>query len=869
MRLKTLIACLFAAASMVRAEIIQPEFSGSCIPPGWLPRLELARPELGVALSGGGLRGLAHIGALKALEKNGIKIDRLAGVSMGGLVGALYASGYSPDEIERKVRKIDWGDIFLDKPSRRSLFLTRKRTHGRHILQIRFKNWKPYFPPAITSGQKLSTLIDDLLMNAPYRPEPDFDHLKIPFRTLATDLNTGERVIFDRGDLSEALRATSSIPLVFAPMKVNGKTLVDGGILENIPALTVREMGADKVIAVNASSPLQTNVDEPWEIVDQITTIMMDNSTQLSLNSADIILTPLPDSVGSFDFSLIDSLPKWGEICTEERISDIKKLMEPPPSSDSARFTPASVKYVSIGWLEIDSTDKIYPGVSISRSELRSHLAGLYEKYELMDIRAEISGDTITITYTRAPSYRRIVVKGNRLIPDSTIIKAIKSPPWAPLIHSRGVADREWIIRLYRKQGYSFASIKESRLQGDTLFITIDEGRISRLTVQGGSRSALKDLGLHEGEVFNWNTARKGINRLYSSDLYETVRLSVDETGNGREVKLLLDRRPFPLIRLGERYDLERSWSVFAEFITAGLLGSGTGLTVFASPGSKDTRVGMGIGSDRLFRTYISFNAGVFHQKNRYRLYDKEHHQLSEYEYERNYGIFRFGQLISRWGLLSAAFKLDNTISSHPAESDRKEKSASFIFGWEVDTYDRYPFPRSGENLKITFQTTSEIVPAEEIETTALDYSKIFGDFQRWIPLARRYTLYLRLRGGYAERSAPTYEKFSLGGLNDFGGLHVREVLGNQLLAGSVGLRFDLLSRFLAEAFLTMRYDFGQIVDGADVLELKRSFFRQGTNLSFGLNTLLGPVEIAYGWAVSYKDIPQNHLVYFSVGHEF
>lgn len=811
---------------------------------------------------------MAHIGVLQSLEEHGIKVDYIAGVSMGAIIGSLYASGYTTDEIMQIVRKTDWGDILFEKPSRRSLFLTQKRTYGRHLLQIRFKEGRPFLPQAITSGQKMSTLLTGLLLNAPYHPDPDFDSLKIPFRAIATDLNSGESITFSKGDLARAVQASSTFPLLFAPVQIDSMSLIDGGMLDNIPESIARDMGADVVLSVDISSPLIDEVVEPWEVVNQITTIMIIEEKEKSYEASDFILTPVPDSVSSYDLDALNLLPQWGKASADSIIDELKAKLYAEPPDDSPGFIIASVKYVGKLWLEIDDKDKIITGQYITVNGLRKHLTELYEKYELLDISAEIKGNSVIITYTRAPSFRHIVIKGNSNIPDSLIFREIRSPSWAPLRYSRGVEDRERIIRLYRDRGYSLAKIEKINLRNDTLFIDIDEGKIDKLTVKGGRRSKLNDLGLIQGTVFQFNTATKGVNRLYGSDLYETVRLVVKENEK-RNVELNLERKPFPLIRIGQRYDLERGWKVLGEFLTADILGSGTDFLLSAAPGSKDTNIGLEVGSDRLLSTYVSFRFGIYHVKNIYDFDDDTYPEIKEYSYERNFALFRIGQLISRWGLLSAEGKIENTISTFPNEGERNPQSFSIILQSEVDTYDRYPFPRTGGHMKITFQSTSEFGSSGEIEAPGLEYSKIYGDFQNWTLLAKRYYLYLRFRGGYAERNVSSWEKFSLGGIDDFGGFHERDQLGNRIIAGSVGLRFDLLSRFLAEAFLTARYDFGQITDGANLLEFKRGFFRQGTCLTLALNTLLGPIELAWGYAAPYKNIPENHLIYLSIGHQF
>ena len=833
-------------------------------PPGWLPRRGLKKSKFGLALSGGGLRGLAHIGVLQALEDEGIKPDLIAGVSMGGTVGALYACGYSPAEMKRTLTKIDWSDLFIDQPSRRTLFLNRKRSHGRHLLQIRFQHWKPYIPAGIGSGQKISLLLDDLLMKGIYHPAPDFDHLKYPLRVPAVDLFSGQLVTYDRGDLGEVLRGSMAFPLIFTPVKTKEHTLVDGGALENIPVATVKAMGADKVLAVDIASPLLKDVSEPWEIANQITSIMIADKRSKALEGADLVLQPAPDSISSFDFAAAESLPDMGYQSTLAAMDTIKALMKTAASAPEDEIIPRAVIYKFTDNLAIEPNEagKIRPGEAVTRTQIKRTLAEWYEKYELEDAAADFIRDTLFVSLTQPPAFWHITVKGNQAIPDSIIKAVIKSQIGKPISYRQGVTDKERIIKLYRDKGLALAEITKTELIGGSLYLTIDEGKVTSLEVEGGRRSALMELRLQPGQLFDWNRVKKGLNRLYGSDIYESARVKTVKTPQGHKIVLCLDRRPFPLIRIGGRYDTERGGSGFAEFIQEDLFGSGTAINALAAPGEKDTKISAALSADRILGTYVLFTAGLYHQINEYATFDKKHKRQPGYRYERNWTGFSLGQHLYRWGLLSASMKLERAFSDHTSDAAEQEL-ATIVFESAIDTYDRYPFPRTGQSLHLSFQTAGEIIPGE------VKYTKFAGEFQRWTPLVKRWSLNIRLKGGYAEPTVPTYEKFALGGLSDFAGLHEREIIGNQLFGGSIGLRFDLLSRFLAEAFVSVRYDFAQIVDGADELEFKQGFFRQGILASFALNTLLGPVELAYGYTPKYKEVPDNGLVFFSLGHDF
>ena len=217
----------------------------------FLPYREVSRPKIGLALSGGGARGMAHIGVLKALEKQGIPIDFIAGTSIGSVVGGLYASGYNPDEIENIMLNINWDTIISDNIPRRNLFLGQKQQNSRHIFQLRFDGLKPALPTALSSGQRMMEIISDITMQANFHVAMDFNKLKIPFRSVTTDLVTGNRVVLGSGNLAEAIRASLTIPLLVSPIEKDGMLLVDGGMISNIPVDAVREMGADIVIAVD------------------------------------------------------------------------------------------------------------------------------------------------------------------------------------------------------------------------------------------------------------------------------------------------------------------------------------------------------------------------------------------------------------------------------------------------------------------------------------------------------------------------------------------------------------------------------------------------------------------------------------------
>src|SRR5690606_1417781 len=213
------------------------------------------RPKIGVVLSGGGAKGLAHIGVLKVLEENGVKVDYIAGTSMGAIVGGLYASGYTATELDSIFRNVNTEAIVQDFVPRTSKSFYEKRNNEVYALQLLFEDFKLTMPKALSKGMYNNNLLSRLLAHVRY--ERDFSQLSIPFACVATDLVTGEKVVLREGNLTQSILASGAFPSSYTPMELNGRTLIDGGIADNYPVDIVREMGADIVIGVDVQDGLK------------------------------------------------------------------------------------------------------------------------------------------------------------------------------------------------------------------------------------------------------------------------------------------------------------------------------------------------------------------------------------------------------------------------------------------------------------------------------------------------------------------------------------------------------------------------------------------------------------------------------------
>ena len=289
------------------------------------------RKKVGLVLSGGGAKGVAHIGVLKVLEEAGVPIDYIVGTSMGSIVGGLYAIGYDAEAMDSLVRCQNWSFLLSDKVYRYNLPFSEKETTEKYLLSVPIrKKGGIALPSGFISGQNIYNLFSDLTIG--YHDSLDFSQLPIPFACVASNLVDGKDVVLDRGNLPLCLRASMAIPGVFAPVRQDGMVLVDGGVSNNFPVDVARQMGADIIIGVDVQSDLKDAVglESVTGIVDQLVSFLGIQKYEDNKRLVDIYIKPdvTPYSAGSFSRDAIDTLiargesvarAQWGELMALKR----------------------------------------------------------------------------------------------------------------------------------------------------------------------------------------------------------------------------------------------------------------------------------------------------------------------------------------------------------------------------------------------------------------------------------------------------------------------------------------------------------------------------------------------------------------------
>ncbi len=396
---------------------------------------EPARPRIGLVLSGGGARGAAHIGVLKVLEELRIPISAVAGTSMGALVGGVYASGMDAGEMERRLTTVDWDDLLSDDPPRREWPIRRKQREiqapvdlsfgaGRHGLRL---------PVGALAGQQLEIFFNELVGDAAALPR--FDDLPIPFRAVATDLVNGQPRVFEDGPLPRAMRASMSVPGVFAPVRVDGRLYVDGGLVCNLPVDVARRMGVDLIIAVNLGTSYlpEDRLESVLGVMSQMVVILTQQNVAQSLaqlhHDRDILIEPDLGDITAADFKRVAAAISTGERAARAAAERLRPLGLAPAEYAAWRAAHASVgtSRRPVTAVAVRGLERVTPGLfaplgarqlgqPLDRDRLRADLAAVYGR-----------GDFLNLDYDLDPLDPAVPARdGHRLIIDA------REKPWGP-----------------------------------------------------------------------------------------------------------------------------------------------------------------------------------------------------------------------------------------------------------------------------------------------------------------------------------------------------------------------------------------------------------------------------------------------------
>ncbi len=527
-----------------------------------------------VALSGGGARGIASIGVLQAFHEKGIKVEAIAGTSIGGIIGGLYACGYSPDDLARMVRDLDLNGLFSNKPARQTMFQTQREERGRHLVSIRFDGFKPVVPRALTAGQKLTSILTAWTTRANYHAAGNFNNLPIPFKTIATDIVTGEEVILESGSLPDAMRATMGFPLAFTPLDKDERLLMDGGMVTPVPVELVRTMSdsIDFVVAINTASPLvkKEDLSNPVEIANQVTSIMTADKLEKQLKQADYVIKPPLNGTSMSDFEEKEALVEIGYQTGLKAADSILSLLQ--QKTDTVRYKISRVEIDSCSGHLLSYFTESLGDKSVTMAELVKKLKKLATRLDLFRIetRLERSDDStavgaelnlfITTTPVRTWDNVTINITGNRTFEDSLLIPLIQGESEAVTPSSlRAGLDR--LQDYYRRFGYDLVDIEQAELSdcGSLLTVVVDEAIVAGIDIDGNRRTRdwliKSNFTLREGRPFSTRRASQGMANIFASDLFNRVTIDLVPGNDGARLHIGVEERFAHQMRFGWHWD--------------------------------------------------------------------------------------------------------------------------------------------------------------------------------------------------------------------------------------------------------------------------------------------------------------------------
>jgi NTE family protein len=820
---------------------------------------------------------------------------------MGSVIGGLYAMGYSTEQLHQIVDATNWEDLlsYTDEARRRDMFLDQKIARDKSILVLRFKGLSPVIPEAFSTGQRLTNYLNVLTLQGLYQPDPSFDNLRIPFKAVTTDLVTGKRVVIDGGDVTEALRASLAVPLLFSSVPRDTLQLFDGGLVDNLPVDVALADQADIVVAVDMVSPLRprSKLNAPWEIADQIITIMMQETIRLARQKATLVITPeLGDHLPS-DFTNLDSLVILGETAAGKLISKLQDIIQ--TRMLQMHSVDSSIIYnrprcICTGLLQTKYQDSLAAYEKrgwLKKFDLQRLVNDVYSEGDYATVEGEIEqlkdSTIVRISVVPNPILRAVNISGNQVFSSDTLLSIFRPLLNRSLNVKNITSGIERLITKYRESGYSIADVMNAQFDStsNVVGIIIDEGVISRTDIRGTTKTrdwvVRRELPWRENNLLTSQEIEKAISNLYGTSYFEQIRLSVhheDDTSRLNVITVHARERSTELIRFGLRIDNERNIQPSIDIRDENLLGAGAEIGLFAGGGTRNQSYIAEIKATRIFNTYLTFNLKGYSIVRDVNGYGKASSnimenfgtdRIGEYRETRNGGMASFGAQLERLGSVTVegrlekhqVFNIFNTLITN-----EEYNISSIRFGTNVDTQDELPYPTDG--MIINFYYESALVKLIK----AVGFTKMFFSYDKYISIHKDHVIHPRLMVGVADETLPLSEQFSLGGQHNFFGYREDNARGRQLLIISLEYQLKLPFSLFFDTYLKARYDFGSLWARAEGMRLDD--FKHGVGVTVGLDTPIGPAEFSIGRSFYVrKDLPARPIdftpfvAYFNIGY--
>ncbi|HUI93919.1 MAG TPA: patatin-like phospholipase family protein [Chitinivibrionales bacterium] len=800
-----------------------------------------------LVLSGGGARGLAQIGTLKALEKTGIKPDLIVGTSIGAIIGCLYAAGYSADSIARFAKSVDWGDIFSNEPPRKEMLMSRKSETGNYLFEVRFdKNLNLLLPHSISEGQVFYTVLAPKLAAVQHRFGADFDSLPIPLRIVSTDIVTGRMVVFSKGNLTAAIRASCGFPLIFSPVNVDTMLLMDGGLMSNIPvSVGLDEFPGSYVIAVDVTSPLwdKQSLSNPARLVDQVVNIGLAKQKAAEKKLAATLITPDLSGILNTDFSKADTIVSRGYAASIPALEKIQAA-----SADSAGI-PAPC----------------------NRSD-------------------SVSGP-FTFLYAIAPVA-------------ASLKKAFVGTAAVPVAEFK-----KKVYTVLAAQGRPFDRIRSIARKDSSTVVTLAPGIVKGFSVTGNNVTNLfviqTSLGMNAGDTLTPQKISRAMSGLYSTGLFKNVNITAD---TGGMVEIVLTEQDYWRARVGLRFDEYNLLEGYVQPAYENLFGLGISTSLHLQYGSMREKYAFELLENHIFSSAIANMVQVQGYLARERVVTRSeyadsldsiltHVKLEEQTLQKLGVMGIAGVQLGKFFMLEGGIRFERFAVYQSMAF--KDPFGAFKGGMEYlmlrlsgDDLDRFPFPEKGQKHYITIGGAHDVIGG------TAGFFKIDGHFSQYYTIGKIHTFSPQLQFVWATDSMPDVEKVYLGGAGPeekykeigvynyipFFGLRPRAMPGDIALL----LHGDYRLKLQQSLYLSCSLDWGYAWPWKDrwkldslrwsgLQKIGSEFLDQaplGIGIGVAYDTPLGPIRFSWGRLLRNKLDPElsilsENLFYLSLGHDF
>lgn len=887
------ILLLLGELNAQEVKIISLQTKTKAFPYGLIQKIPASYPEIGIAMSGGGARGLAQIGVLKAFIEEGIDISMIAGTSIGSIIGGTFASGYSIEEMDSIVKSTDWNRLLsLNNPSeRRELFIDQKISEDRSLFTLRLDGFSPVLPTSFNEGLRLSNYLTLLCLSAPVVPENNFDDLLVKYRAVCTNLVDGEPVVLSDGSLSRAMRASSSVSFLLAPVVIDTMTLVDGGLVSNIPVNTVLEMGADYVIAINTTSNLreEEDLEVPWNIADQTVSIPMKKLEQAELANADFLVKPDIDNWTSTDFTNIDSLILVSYLYTKKLIPEAKKQIDSLfiANSDTKLFWVTKPALpVDSGIYEKEYLEKYARSDSVSSFEIFKDMSELYKTGYLdtisVVIKKQENTNQIIFQYSLNPTINEVEIISNGIMDSSgatLLINSLKGRPYSGKAIYKSVRKQ---IMEYKRKGFLLFKLKNHRFEKDSgkLLLEFDGGLISKMNINSETSKTVinREFNIKAGNYLLYPELEEGLMRLRATGLFDDINLKIEQNKSETSLNLEVNEKISSLLKVGFLVDDAYNAQLGVDIRDVNLFHSGTEFGIFLFGGASNRAYILEHISYRILDTYFTYKLNAYYKFSDIDVYTQKtsgsggtfsSNYMGKYRQIFYGGSLSIGSQLEKFGKLifTGKYQYDEVKNKEGNNINPYEtKIVSLKIDALVDNQNRYPYPEDGLYFNGFYETAQSFLGGDE------SYILVNADLRYYFKLSSHHVISPKVQVGFGDKTLPLSEQFMLGGLYSFFGAHQNEFRGRQIFLTSIMYQHKLPFRIFFDTYTWFRYDIGSTWEQQEQIRFKD--LRHGIGGAISFDTPVGPADFSIGRSfIISQGLTEDSFVwgdvmfYFSIGH--